>query len=63
MGLTSADRSNKATLLLTVPCFNSSRLQEIPLRTYLITIRRQVAHDFHTDNPVHLIWSTGKSLI
>ena len=33
-GLTSADRSNKATLLLTVPRPDSSRLQRIHPRTY-----------------------------
>src|SRR6202789_4689231 len=33
-GLTSADRSNKATLLLTVPCPDSSRLQRIHPHAY-----------------------------
>ena len=33
-GLTSADRSNKATLLLTVPRSHSSRLQRIHPRPY-----------------------------
>lgn len=43
-GLTSADRSNKATLLLTVPRSHSSRLQRIHPRPYfMIAIHRQAA--------------------
>ena len=37
-GLISEDRSNKATLLLTIPCSLLSRLQRIYRKQYLIEI-------------------------
>ena len=51
-GLTSADRSNKATLLLTVPRSHSSRLQRIHPRSYLkIVIRKRTHQAFPLSRP------------
>src|SRR6266853_2963127 len=56
-GLTSADRNNKATLLLTVPRSHSSRLQRIHPRIYWITIRRITPEAFplQRSNPPDLV--------
>ena len=56
-GLTSVDRSNKATLPLTVPRPYLSRLQRIHPREYLITIRRLTIKAFpqRLPNPPDLV--------
>ena len=59
-GLTSADRSNKATLLLTVPRPDSSRLQRIHPRPYFFSIQDKHAAPFRTTHPAQ-VWFTAEA--
>ena len=59
-GLASVDRSNKATLLLTAPRSNSSRLQRIHPRAYFISIKSKLRRPFRQRNPAQ-IWFTAEA--
>ena len=60
-GLTSADRSDKATLPLTVPRSHSSRLQRIHPRAYdKLRLTSKPPRHFHHSGPACLIWYTSK---
>ena len=63
-GLTSADRSNKATLPFTVPRSHSSRLQRIHPRTYdRCNSRTSPPSDFRPSGPARRIWFTSRGSI
>ena len=59
-GLASVDRSNKATLLLTAPRSNSSRLQRIHPRPYSISIKGKPPGPFRPNDPAQ-IWFTAEA--
>ena len=54
------DRSNKATLPLTAPRSNSSRLQRIHPRAYFISIQSKQPKPFRLSNPAQ-IWFTAEA--